>query len=210
MIDVVIPCNPSNASQVALNTISELADSTTIPLRFIVAARGGSKEDWKLMRDGLDVLRDKDGLHYGLMARERIMGTEAQAVFDVLSPGANLLKHEYVMIIRPEVCIRDSQWFDKMVGPIQKAPYVGGVFLPSEFSGSSTLVPHTLNEATKLYGTRGVLTTKTHIEMVGNKAPSQSVKHYDTFLQAALVQAGAVRWMHCGVNFKVLHGATWN
>jgi hypothetical protein len=210
MIDCIIPANPRNAAHVALHTIPELADSTDIPVRFIVSARGGLKTDWDVVRQSLNSLRDQEGLHYGIMMRERMLGSPAVAVDAVANPRTGLIKHEYVLVLRPEISISDKDWFSKMVAPLQKAPYVGGVFLPAEPSGSSTLVPNSLNENNRIYETSGFLTTKTHLEMVGGNPIVPSVRNYDEFFQMALVSAGAVRWMHSGVRFRVDYGATWD
>ena len=208
MIDVVIPANPRNSQHVALHPIPKLAEVTTIPLRFIVAARGGQKSDWNVVREALNSMRDAGGLHYGLMLRDRVVTSPSKAVDAAVHPKSGHIKHDYVLILRPEVSITDKEWFGKMVSPLQRAPYVGGVFLPAEFE-SSAIVPHSLNENNKIYDTRGVLTTRTHIEMVGDSDEVSSSQNYDEFLQKAIVRSGATRWMHCGVRFKVDNGATW-
>lgn len=209
MIDVVIPANPRNAWHVALHTIPELAAVTTIPLRFIIAARGGQKSDWNVVRESLNSMRDMGGIHYGLMLRDRVVTSPSKAVDAAVHPKSGHIKHDYVLILRPEVSVTDKEWFGKMVSPLQRAPYVGGVFLPDEFSGSTAIVPHSLNENNRVYGTRGVLTTRAHIEMVGDSDDVLAVQNYDEFLQKAIVRSGAVRWMHAGVRFKVDNGATW-
>ena len=207
MIDVVIPANPRNAEYVALS-ITKLAEITTIPLRFVVAARGGVRSDWNVIRETLSSMRDVSGLHYGLMLRDRVVTSSAKAVDGAINTKTGHVKHEYILILRPEVSITDKEWFGKMVSPLQRAPYVGGVFLPDEFVTSAT-VPHSLNEASRRYTTRGVLTTRAHIQMVGDIVITPECGFYDDFLQSAIVRAGAVRWMHCGVRFKVDNGATW-
>lgn len=211
MIDVVIPVNARNAEHVALYTIPDLADATDIPLRFIVAARGGVKSDWNVVRETLSSMRDKEGLHYGLMVRDRVVTCPSRAVDDAIHPKTgNQLKHQYVLILRPEVSIIDKEWFGKMVSPLQRAPYVGGVFLPDEFGGSSTLVPHSMNEGNKLYPVKGVLTTRAHIEMLSDSDAGSKELQYDDFLQKAIVASGCARWMHAGVRFKVNDGAAWH
>ena len=204
MIDVLIPVNPDNAPNVVFNAMADLADHTDVPLRFIVCAQGGVKSDWKVVRDFLDCLRDDRGMHYGLMAHERKLGTPLSAVLQ----GLDLIKHEDVLIMRPEVVITDDQWFDKMVGPLRKAPYVGGVFLPSEFSGSATLDPHSLNDQSEIYATSAVLTTRAHLEMV-KPIWVGDVEEFDILFQAELVKAGSIRWMHCGVRFQIHNASTW-
>lgn len=206
MIDVIIPAKPENASHVVFQTLTGLADNTDIPLRIIVSAQGGTKDDWELVRQFLDTLRCEQEMHYGLMLRERHVFGPLRAVADAVEH----VKHDYVLVIRSEVVLKDSQWFAKMVSPLQRAPYVGGVFLPYLFSGSSTLDPNSLNDQSSIYQTSGVLTTRAHLEMVNaSKAFGGNGEEFDTWFQTRVVQHGCTRWMHSGVNFKRNNEAAW-
>ena len=202
MIDVIVPVNERIAANAVFNCLAELADNTDIPLRMIVCGQGGTKTDWTVVRDFLDTLRDEQGLHYGLFVHERKKSKPA----DCVRQGLGLIKHEYVFVLRPDVLIRDNQWFSKMVAPIQKAPYVGGVFLPAEFSGSATLPPNPLMENSEIYPTSAVLTTRAHIEFSGAHYRGD---FFDQSFQSGLVTAGSVRWIHPGVRFEVHRASAW-
>lgn len=203
MIDVIVPVHYTAVTE-SLQCLRALADLTEFPIRFIVAARGGAREDWDRIRWFLDELRTENERHYGLMTREHGDGS----MFDSVVDAYDHIKHDYVFITRPEVIMRDRNWFSKMQAPIKLAPYVGGVFLPPVPSGSSTLDPNPLPDTNSIYETMGVLTTRPHIEMtrplIGNPTGN-----FETAFQRGLLQAGATRWSHPGINFRIQHAAAW-
>ncbi len=203
MIDVIVPLHYRNAVQAAMYTLPAIADSTDVPIRFIIAGRGGASDDWEIIRTFLDSLRDEEGLHYGLLATEAAVGNSWQAVNGVL----DLIKHDYVFIMRSNIRLKDKLWFGKMNSPIMIAPYVGGVFLPPVFQGSATLDPNPINEPTRIYESPAFLTTRAHIEMT---RPMPNGNSFCSEFQARLVAQGATRWSHPGVNFEVMNeSASW-
>lgn len=196
MIDVIVPVHYKNATQTCFGCLTHLADNTDVPLRFIVAGRGGARDDWDIVRDYLDTLRDSEGLHYGLLSTDSAVGNDWSAVSGVL----DLVKHNHVLVIGSHVLVNDKLWFSKMQAPITQAPFVGGVFLPAEFSGSSTLEPHPLNDIHDIVDSSAVLTTRAYLEMTRPSTPGD--KFIPQF-QRALLSTGANRWSHPGVHFEV-------
>lgn len=196
MIDAIIPIHYKNATQAVFGCLTQLADNTDVPIRFIIAGRGGTSDDWNVVRDFLDTLRDQEGLHYGLLSTDSAVGNDWSAVAGVLS----LIKHDHVVILGSDVLMNDALWFMKMRAPINQAPFVGGVFLPPEFSGSSTLEPHPLNDIHDIVESRVMLTTRAYIEMA---RPMMAGETFIGQFQRAIIKAGANRWSHPGVNFEV-------
>ncbi|MEE8518706.1 MAG: hypothetical protein V3S98_06240 [Dehalococcoidia bacterium] len=204
MIDVIVPVHYQNVTQAVFGCLTHLADHTDVPLRFIIAGRGGARDDWEMIRDWLDQLRDEAGLHYGILATDSAIGNNWAAVAGVL----DMIKHDHVFICNSSVLINDDLWFTKMRAPINQAPYVGGVFLPAKFGGSSTLEPHPLNDIHDIVDSAALLTTRAYIQMASPMPPGDS---FSEQFQRALIPSGATRWSHPGVNFEVRsESANWS
>lgn len=206
MIDCIVPVHHSFAHKAAMDTIPALADVTDVPVRFIISARGGTTDDWHIVRHLLDSLRDEEGLHYGLMSRSARVGTMFDAVSDVLDS----IKHDHVFIMQPQVRIKDKMWFAKMLKVRTHAPYVGGVFLPSESFESAALDPVPLSEPTRIYETSAVLTTRDHLEMVRPIHANRNQQTFEEAFQSSIVRFGSERWSHPGVVFNNVAQANWS
>lgn len=197
MIDVIIPVQYSQVPILVGKCMPALQEKTNIPLRFIISGMGGSYDDWEPIRNMLDSMRDEREMHYGLLSHDTTSRTEWDAVTGVL----DLIKHNFVLVIHPEIQITDKNWFNKLHAPIRLAPYVGGVWITDEPLNSSTLEPNPILDTNKALQGKAYLTTRPHIEMC---RPFRKYSSFSETFQDGILKNGATRWVAPGVTYTVV------